>query len=164
MTDLLFDLAFWCATPVWLLMIFAPRWSVTVRVASSPLTALPILVVYTVLVLPVLPELWALVTSPTLEGMHELTALADGAGAVWAQIIAWDLLIGQWIFLEARRLKISPWVTGPLLVFAILLSPFALPVFLLLRAVRMRGASDGTTDGSLPVGGRHRESSPTVPG
>jgi hypothetical protein len=164
MTDLLFDLAFWCATPVWLLMVCAPRWGVTVRVASSPLTVLPILAVYTALAVPALPELWALVTSPGLDRMHELTALADGAAAVWAQIIAWDLLIGQWIFLEARRLRISPWVTSPLLVLTILLSPFALPVFLLLRAVRTRGASGGPADGSRPTGGSRRGASATAPG
>ncbi|MGW4027928.1 ABA4-like family protein [Streptomyces sp. NPDC004838] len=136
MTDFLFDLSFLLAVPVWLLMIFAPSWRVTARIAASPLTAVPILVVYTALVLPVLPELWSLVSEPTLGGLQDLVEIADGAGAVWAQIIAWDLLVGQWMFLESRRLGIHPLVMGPLLVFTVLLSPFALLVFLLLRAVR----------------------------
>ncbi|MER5493652.1 ABA4-like family protein [Streptomyces sp. NPDC002490] len=152
MTGLLFDLAFWCAAPVWALMVLAPRWSVTVRIASSPWTALPVLAVYTALALAAWPELWALVSSPTLEGMHRLTALAGGAGAVWAQIIAWDLLIGQWIFLEARRLRLNPLVTSPLLVLTILLSPFALLLFLLLRAALGRRRRDGTgTPGTPPT-------------
>ncbi|MGX2993648.1 ABA4-like family protein [Streptomyces sp. JNUCC 64] len=165
MTERLFDLAFLCAVPVWALMILAPRWHVTVRVASSPLTALPVLVVYTVLVAPVLPELWELVTSPTLELMRELTALPDGAGAVWAQIIAWDLLIGQWIFLEARRLGISPLITSPLLVFAILLSPFALPLFLAVRATRGGGVRPGPDgNGTKGSGGRRSGGGSVRPG
>lgn len=137
MTDFLFDLSFLLAVPVWLLMILAPNWRYTTRVAASPLTVVPILVVYTALAIPVLPELWTLVSEPTLPKLQDLVADADGAGAVWAQIIAWDLLIGQWMFLESRKWGIHPLVMSPLLVLTILLSPFALPVFLALRAVRM---------------------------
>ncbi|QNP62437.1 ABA4-like family protein [Streptomyces genisteinicus] len=138
MTGFLFSLAFWLAAPVWLLMILAPRHRLTVRVAASPLTVVPVLAVYTALAAPVLPELWTAVSDPDIDTFRDLTALADGAGAVWAQVIAWDLLIGQWMYREAMRLEIHPLVTGPLLVFTILFSPFGLLLFLGLRALRNR--------------------------
>ncbi|MER6140353.1 ABA4-like family protein [Streptomyces sparsogenes] len=134
MTGFLFELSFWLAAPVWLLMIFAPGWSVTARIAGSPLTVVPVLLVYLALAIPVFPELWAAVSRPDLDAFRELTALAHGAGAVWVQVIAWDLLIGQWMYREARRLGIPALLMGPLLVFTILLSPFGLLVFLALRA------------------------------
>ncbi len=102
------------------------------------------LAVYLAMAVPVLPELWTAVSSPDIDTFRDLTALANGAGAVWAQVIAWDLLLGQWMFLESRRLGISPYVMGPLLVLTILLSPFALLVFLVLRAVRQRGTRSGS--------------------
>lgn len=136
MTGFLFELSFWLAAPVWLLMIFAPGWRTTARVAASPLTVVPILAVYTAMALPVFPELWAAVSSPDIDGFRELLVLANGAGAIWAQVIAWDLLIGQWMYREARRTGIHPLVMGPLLVLTILLSPFGLLLFLLVRAVR----------------------------
>ncbi|MZF58916.1 DUF4281 domain-containing protein [Streptomyces sp. SID5594] len=136
MTGTLFEITFYLAAPFWLLMIFAPTWSVTTRIASSPLTVLPLLAVYTVLAVQVFPELWTAVSSPDIDTFRELAALAEGAGALWAQVIAWDLLVGQWMFLQSRKLGLSPWLTGPLLVFTILLSPFGLLVFLALRAVR----------------------------
>ncbi|MEV8019407.1 ABA4-like family protein [Streptomyces sp. NPDC086554] len=136
MTGFLFDLSFYLAAPVWLLMIFAPGWRTTARVAASPLTVVPILAVYAAMALPVLPELWAAVSRPDLDRFRELLVLADGAGAIWAQVIAWDLLIGQWMYREARRIGVHPLVTGPLLVLTILLSPFGLLLFLLLRAVQ----------------------------
>ncbi|MER7663269.1 MULTISPECIES: ABA4-like family protein [unclassified Streptomyces] len=141
MTAFLFQLSFYLASPVWLLMIFAPTRRITARVAASPLTVLPVLVVYMTLAVPVLPEIWTAVSSPDLDRFRDLTELAGGAGAVWAQVIAWDLLLGQWMYLEGRRLGISPLVMSPLLVFTILLSPLAFPVFLLLRAVRTRSAA-----------------------
>ncbi|WP_405809399.1 ABA4-like family protein [Streptomyces sp. NBC_00210] len=138
MTGFLFELSFWLASPVWLLMIFAPRWRPTARIAASPLTVVPVLVVYFTMAIPVFPELWAAVRSPDIDGFRDLTLLANGAGAIWAQVIAWDLLLGQWMFLEARRLGIRPLVMSPLLVLTILLSPVALVVFLMLRAGKAR--------------------------
>lgn len=140
MTGALFEIAFLLAAPFWLLMIFAPGLRATARIAASPLTVLPVLAVYVTMAVPVLPELWTAVSSPDIDTFRELTALANGAGAVWAQVIAWDLLLGQWMYLEGRRLGISPLVMGPLLVLTILLSPFGLLVFLALRAGVTRSA------------------------
>ncbi|MFJ8886170.1 ABA4-like family protein [Streptomyces sp. NPDC102402] len=146
MTGALFEITFMAAAPFWLLMILAPGWAPTARVAASPLTVLPVLTLWAVMAAPVFPELWAAVSSPDIDTFRELTALANGAGAVWAQIIAWDLLLGQWMFLEARRLGLSPLVTGPLLVLTVLLSPLGLVVLLVLRAaVGSRSRTVGPT-------------------
>jgi hypothetical protein len=142
MTGFLFELSFWLAAPVWLLLIFAPRWRLTERVAASPLTVVPVLLVYVTMAVPVAPELWSAVSGPDIDAFRELTARANGAGAVWAQVIAWDLLVGQWMYHEARRLGVHPAVMGPLLVLTILLSPVGLLVFLVLRAAR-RAAGRG---------------------
>lgn len=53
-------------------------------------------------------------------------------------MIAWDLLVGQWMYLQGRKLGLSPLLMGPLLVLTILLSPFGLLIFLAVRAVRLR--------------------------
>lgn len=141
MTGFLFELSFWLASPVWLLLILAPRLRLTERVAASPLAVVPVLVVYLALAVPVFPELWSAVRSPDLDTFRDLVALADGAGAIWAQVIAWDLLLGQWMYREGRRLDIHPLVMSPLLVLTVLLSPFGLLVFLTLRATRSRHAA-----------------------
>ncbi|MEU1227141.1 ABA4-like family protein [Streptomyces sp. NPDC005828] len=142
MTGFLFELTFFLAAPVWLLMIFAPHLRVTERLAASPLTVLPILALWAVFAAPVLPELWAAVSSPDLDAFRDLTALANGAGALWAQVIAWDLLLGQWMYRESRRLSISPLLMAPVLLLTILLSPVGLPVFLTVRALRTTGKKE----------------------
>ncbi|MFD4322099.1 ABA4-like family protein [Streptomyces sp. NPDC058548] len=135
MTGFLFELTFLLAAPVWLLMVFAPAWRITERVATSPLTVLPLLVVWVVLAAPVASELWTAVSSPDIDTFRDLVALPNGAGAIWAQVIAWDLLLGQWMYREARRLAVPPLLMGPLLILTILLSPLGLPLFLVVRAV-----------------------------
>ncbi|MFC9340611.1 ABA4-like family protein [Streptomyces sp. NPDC057020] len=150
MTGFLFELTFLLAAPVWLLMIFAPAWRITERVAASPLTVLPLLVIWAVLAAPVAPELWTAVSSPDLDTFRDLMALANGAGAIWAQVIAWDLLLGQWMYREARRLAVPPLLMAPLLVLTILLSPLGLPLFLVVRAVWTSRAPQRLTEPALP--------------
>ncbi|WP_329393824.1 ABA4-like family protein [Streptomyces lydicus] len=134
----LFDLAFLLAAPFWALMILAPGWRFTDRIAASPLPMVPVLAVYLVLAAGVFPQLWAAVSHPDLAGFQELLRLGGGAGAIWAQVIAWDLFLGQWMYREARALRIHPLVMGPLLVLTVLLSPFGVLLFLALRAVARR--------------------------
>lgn len=134
MTSFLFDLAFYVAVPFWALMVLAPRWPVTERVIASPAIVLPGAVVWAVLAVPIFPELWSAVTSPSLDVLRELLADDRAIALLWAQILAWDLFLGRWVYLESRRLDMSPWLMGPLLVLLVLLSPLVLPVFLALRA------------------------------
>ncbi|MEV0675734.1 ABA4-like family protein [Actinosynnema sp. NPDC050436] len=134
MTGFLFDLAFWLTVPFWGLMIFAPKWRTTARIASSPLIAVPPLAVYTALVVGHLPELWATMSDPDLDGVREFLTTAWGTSAVWAQVLAWDLLVGAWMYRESRRVGLHPLLMGPLLLFTIVLSPFGFALFLAVRA------------------------------
>ncbi|SFR28872.1 protein of unknown function [Lentzea waywayandensis] len=135
MTATLFDLTFLLIAPFWLLMIFAPKWSWTRRIAESHLIVLPPVVIYVVLMIPVLPELLPLVTRPEIGPLAEFMSTPTGAALVWAHMIAWDLFVGRWMYLEGRRLDVHPLVMAPVLVITILLAPVGLPLFLIVRKV-----------------------------
>ncbi|MCS7482407.1 ABA4-like family protein [Umezawaea endophytica] len=141
-TEFLFDITFYLAVPFWALMIFAPTWRGTARVMSTPWVAAVPLVVYFVLALPHLGQLWDVVSRPNLGTLIDFVGEPYGAAAIWAQIISFDLFIGRWIHLEARELGLHPLVVGPILVLTILLSPFALVVFLALRTVAAKRKLD----------------------
>ncbi|MFT7840573.1 ABA4-like family protein [Saccharothrix sp. BKS2] len=133
MTGFLFQLTFWLTAPFWALMIFAPAWSWTARIVSSPLIAVPPVAIYAVLVAGHMPELLTAVSSPELGSMRELAASAWGTSAFWAHVIAWDLLVGAWMYREGRRLGVHPLLMGPLLVATILVAPLGFAVFLVVR-------------------------------
>ncbi|MEO6090347.1 MAG: ABA4-like family protein [Umezawaea sp.] len=137
-TEFLFDVTFYLAAPFWLLMILAPKWGVTAAVVRTPWVATIPLVVYFILALPHLGQLWEVVSRPDLTTLLDFVSTPYGAAAIWAQIISFDLFIGRWIHLEARELDLHPLVAGPILVLTILLSPFALVGFLALRSVASR--------------------------
>jgi ABA4-like protein len=131
----LFDLSFYVAAPFWLLMILLPAWSWTARIVASPWIVAPTLAVWTIVAVPLFGPLWTLVTRPSLEGIEQFLDRPGAATLVWAQIIAWDLFIGRWMFLDARRRGVPALVMSPLLVLTVLLSPIGLPIYLALRHV-----------------------------
>jgi hypothetical protein len=149
MTATLFDLTFLLIAPFWVLMIFAPKWSWTKKIAESYLIILPPVAIYVVLMIPVLPELIPLVTRPELAPLAEFMSTDTGAALVWAHMIAWDLFVGRWMYLEGRRLNVHPLVMAPVLVITILLAPVGLPLFLIVRKV-----CDATNRGAAVVTGQ----------
>lgn len=138
MTQRLFGLAFLMAVPFWALMILAPGWKVTRRIAGSPLIVLPVLAVYLITIAPILPEFAAEMLNPDLTGVRELLATERGTAAVWAHLIAFDLFIGRWMYLDSRERRIHPLIMAPVLLLTILLSPFGLLTYLVIRAVAGR--------------------------
>jgi len=130
----LFQLTFLLAVPFWALMILAPAWSVTHRVISSPWIMVPPLIVYLFQALPVFGDLWAAVSRPDLAVLQTFLATPAGAAALWAQVIAWDLFIGRWMYLDSRKRGLHPVLMAPILILTILLSPIGALIYLGVRA------------------------------
>jgi hypothetical protein len=133
MTGALFGLTFAVAAPFWALMILLPGWSWTRRIIASPLIVLPGVLIYALLVIPAFGEVLPAVTSPTLEGVRELLGTADGAAAGWAHMIAFDLFVGRWSWLDSRTRGVPALVMAPVLLLTILLGPLGLLAYLLVR-------------------------------
>jgi hypothetical protein len=121
------------AAPFWTLMIVAPTWRWTRRIMSTPWSATLSLVFWYIFALPRLLDLLPAVLKPTLAGWQELVADPGALTFTWAQIIAWDLFVGRWMYLDSRARGIHPAVMAPLLLLAIMLSPIAVPLYLVIR-------------------------------
>ncbi|MBX7266962.1 DUF4281 domain-containing protein [Micromonospora sp. Llam7] len=133
MSATLFTLTFAVAAPFWALMILLPNWSVTARVIRSPLIVAPVVAIYAILVLPALGEVLPAVASPTLDAVRDLLGTDDGAAAAWAHMIAFDLFVGRWAWLDSRERRVPPLVVAPVLVLTILLGPLGLAAYLAVR-------------------------------
>ncbi|WP_433533321.1 ABA4-like family protein [Micromonospora sp. CA-263727] len=144
MTGALFTLTFAVAAPFWALMILLPRWSVTARVIGSPLVVAPVLAIYAILVIPALGAVLPAVASPTLDGVRDLLGTADGAAAAWAHMIAFDLFVGRWAWLDSRERGVPALVMAPVLVLTILLGPIGLAAYLAVRTRWARPAGGAT--------------------
>src|SRR5688572_10738068 len=133
MTEALFGLTFVVVAPFWALMILVPGWSWTRRIIASPLIVLPVVVIYALLVLPELGEVFPAVASPSLGGVRELLGTATGAAAAWAHMIAFDLFVGRWAWLDGRDRGVPALVMAPVLLLTILFGPLGLAAYLAVR-------------------------------
>jgi hypothetical protein len=155
MTELAFNLAFPLAAPFWALMIVAPHWRWTRTIVGSPLIVLAPIVAYLFAVVPILPEVAAEMVNPTFDGVREIVSTADGTAGVWAHLIAFDLFVGRWMYLDSRERGIPALLMAPVLVVTILLAPFGLVTYL---ALRTRWAAPSTS--ARPATSAPRPSSP----
>jgi hypothetical protein len=92
--DSLFRLSNLLVLPLWALMILLPRWRWTTRIERSPFVSGAPAVLYTVLVLPRLGEIWPAVSRPTLTGVAALLGSPAGAIIAWVHFLAFDLFVG----------------------------------------------------------------------
>src|SRR5262249_46960965 len=136
MSETLFQLAFLATVPFWALMILAPTWRWSLRIVSSPLIILPTLVVWAIAIAPAFGDFAREMLSPDLPGVKALLTDDRVVAAVWAQVIAWDLFIGRWIYLDSRERGLHPLLMAPLLILTILLSPIGVPLYLALRLLK----------------------------
>lgn len=143
MTQLLFDLTFYVAAPFWALMILAPWWSWTRRIIGSPLIVLPPLAIYFVQIAPILGQFATAMLRPSLDGVHDILASVDGTAAIWAHLIAFDLFVGRWMYLDSREKGLHGLLMAPVYVLTILLSPFGLVAYFVIRAFARQRASAG---------------------
>ncbi len=142
--DTVFSFSFLLVAPFWLMMIVLPHWSWTRRLMQSLLVVVPAAVLYALLVLPRLGEVFVEVVNPTLVGIALLLGSPVGATIAWAHFLAFDLFVGRWVYLDGRKRTISAWLMAPVLFFTLMLGPIGLLVYLSIREIHGLGSGNQT--------------------
>jgi len=144
--DTVFQISNFLTLPFWALMIAAPRWRWTRRVLRSPLVVAPAALLYAALVLPRALAVFPTIARPQLASVAALLGTPDGATIAWAHVLAFDLFVGRWAYLDSRERGISAWAMAPTLLLTLLLGPLGFLVYLVVRAIDARlrpGAAEG---------------------
>lgn len=139
----LFELSNFLVLPFWALMLLAPRWRWTGRVMRSPWVAAGPAILYACLMLPRLAEHAPLLLRPEFRQIAGLLGSPEGTALAWAHFLAFDLLVGRWVYLDGRRRGLSAWLTAPALFLTLLVGPLGFLAYLCLRALAGRGGPEG---------------------
>ena len=142
--DTVFSFSFLLVAPFWLMMIVLPHWSWTRRLMQSLLVVVPAAVLYALLVLPRLGEVFVEVVNTTLAGIALLLGSPVGATIAWAHFLVFDLFVGRWVYLDGRKRTISAWLMAPVLFFTLMLGPIGLLVYLSIREIHGLGSGNQT--------------------
>ncbi|MGD2026601.1 MAG: ABA4-like family protein [Anaerolineales bacterium] len=128
-----FPLSTQLVAPFWMLMIFAPKWRWTRRIASSPWIVAPPAILFAVLTVPAIPEMLPVLTQPTLDGMMGIFSMPESMTAAWMYFLAFDLFMGRWIYPETRQRNRSLVWSGIMLFFTLMFGPLGFLVNLVDR-------------------------------
>jgi hypothetical protein len=72
-------------------------------------------------------------TRPNLHALQDLLGSGGGAAAIWAHLVAFDLLLGRWMYLDGTRRRISPLLLSPVLFVTIFFSAVGVLSYLVVR-------------------------------
>lgn len=131
----IFALSSLLVMPFWLLMIVAPYWRWTTRIMRSPFVIAAPALLYVLLVLPRIGEIFPAVVNPTLSGIATLLSTPAGATIAWVHFLAFDLFVGRWVYLDSRERGISAWIMAPILFLVLMLGPFGFLLYIGVRGV-----------------------------
>jgi hypothetical protein len=128
--DKLFSLGGAVVLPVWILLLFAPRWQWTQRLATF---VVPLLLGATYVFLLTTAKPAPGSGFQTLAQVAALFSTRQALLAGWLHYLAFDLFTGSWEARDAASLGISRWLAAPCLLLTFLFGPVGLCLYLLLR-------------------------------
>jgi len=116
----------------WALLVFAPRWRWSQRIASM-IIPLALAILYLVLIV-----LYFAKSAGGFGTLGQVTQLFQNPWlllAGWIHYLAFDLFLGAWQARQAQRLGISHFLVVPCLLLTFLFGPVGLLVFWAIRSV-----------------------------
>ena len=129
MMDLI-DMLFWFSSlyilPFWLMMWFAPEHERTKQMMSNEwLFLAPLLLAYTVAVIPSLPSILLAFSSemPTPALVINMFSEDEVILIGWLHFLAFDLLAGRWTWERLMEAKQSIFVSMPILFLSMMVAP-----------------------------------------
>ncbi|NND62341.1 MAG: DUF4281 domain-containing protein [Flavobacteriaceae bacterium] len=130
-----FSIANFMAMPMWVLMIFLPKWKVTSWLMKFKVIPLLLAIVYAIYIVITLLEGPAM-NFGSLEAVMELFKDERALLAGWVHYLAFDLLVGMWMLDQNKKLGIHQIIMAPILLATFMLGPVGFILFMALRAVK----------------------------
>jgi len=133
-TSLVFAICNTLVLPQWLLMIIAPKWKWTQKLIRSYIIPVLLAVVYAIYAVIGLPN--AEGGFDSLENVMKLFTSEDAVLAGWIHYLAFDLLVGSWVLLNAQKNGIHHGFVIPCLIGCFMLGPVGFLLFWVICKVK----------------------------
>jgi hypothetical protein len=137
------EVGFWLANalvlPAWAALILAPGWAGTRRLAAGPILGLGPLLLYAALALTHLPDLAGV--SPTPAGLAAFLGTPFGSTIAWTHMLAFDLWVGRWIYLDSAARPLPRWAVSLILLLTLVMGPLGLLVYTVAQTTSSQDAA-----------------------
>ncbi|MBA4852839.1 ABA4-like family protein [Emticicia sp. BO119] len=130
--ETVFSLVNTLVMPQWLLMIFAPHWKWTQKLADSYLIPVLLAVIYAFYIVISLSNL-DFMSFSTLAGIKALFSEEQSVLAGWIHYLCFDLVAGTWIYKDSINKNINRIAVGICLFFCLMFGPIGFLLYWISR-------------------------------
>ena len=131
--ETLFTICNFVPMPLWLLLVFVPRWKGTQVLVHSMIIPMVLAALYAVLMGMALTGGEAEGGFGSLAGIRAGFAVDEALLAGWIHYLVFDLFVGAWEVRDAQRLGINHLLVVPCLFFTLMGGPVGLLLYFVLR-------------------------------
>jgi len=130
-----FSIAGMLAMPMWILMIFLPKWSVTRFLIDFKIIPLLLSVIYAIYIFIAIRE-GGMMDFGSLGSVMELFTVENAVLAGWVHYLAFDLLIGMWMLDLNKKLNIHQVLMAPCLFGTFMFGPVGFLLFMIIKTTK----------------------------
>ena len=130
-----FSIANLIAMPMWVLMIFLPKWKATRILIDYKIIPIGLSILYTIYIVISLKDGGGMDFS-SLGSVMKLFTAENAVLAGWIHYLAFDLLVGMWILDQNRNIGIHHLLIIPCLLGSFMLGPIGFLLYMIMRAIK----------------------------
>lgn len=138
-TAQVFSIVNMAAMPMWLLMIFLPKWKGTRFLIDYKIIPLLLAIVYALYIFQAM-QIGGGMDFGSLKSVMALFTEENAVLAGWVHYLAFDLLVGMWMVDQNKTLGIHPLLMAPCLFGTFMLGPVGFLLFMIIRGIKLKQA------------------------
>ena len=127
------------AMPMWILMVFLPKWKVTRFFIDYKIIPILLSIIYVIYIIQAM-QIGGGMDFGSLQSVMALFTEEHAVLAGWVHYLAFDLLVGMWILNQNKTVKIHHLLIIPCLLASFMLGPDGFLLFMIMRAIKLKKA------------------------
>ncbi len=132
-----FSIAGMIAMPMWILMIFLPKWKVTRFLIDFKIIPLILSVIYAIYIFKAL-QIGGMMDFGSLKSVMALFTEENAVLAGWVHYLAFDLVLGMWMLDQNKTLEIHPVIMAPCLFGTFMFGPIGFLAFMSIKTFKQK--------------------------
>lgn len=122
--------------PMWILLIFLPKWKATKFLIDYKVVPLILAIVYAIYIIKGLLIAGGMMDFGSLQSVMQLFTEENAVLAGWIHYLAFDLLIGMWMINQNKTLGIHQVLMAPCLLGTFMFGPLGFLLFTVMKTIK----------------------------
>ena len=124
--------------PMWILMIFLPKWNFTRFLIDYKLVPILLSAVYAIYIVKALIIQGGMMDFGSLNSVMQLFTEENAVLAGWVHYLAFDLLLGMWMLNQNKTIGIHQVLMAPILLGTFMFGPVGFLLFTLAKIIKQK--------------------------